>query len=44
MADNIKIVGNITDTQQISRYDEADVNLLSSSLLKEDFGQQNDYI
>jgi hypothetical protein len=44
MADNIKIVGNIIDTQQISRYDEADVNLLSSSLLKEDFGQQNDYI
>jgi hypothetical protein len=44
MADNIKIVGNITNTQQISRYDEADVNLLSSSLLKEDFGQQNDYI
>jgi hypothetical protein len=44
MADNIKIVGNIVNTQQISRYDEADVNLLSSSLLKEDFGQQNDYI
>ena len=44
MADNIKIVGEILNTQQISRYDEADLNLFSSQILKEDFGQQNDYI
>ena len=44
MADNIKIVGEILNTQQVSRYDEADLNLFSSQVLKEDFGQQNDYI
>ena len=44
MADNIKIVGEILNTQQISRYDEADLNLFSPQILKEDFGQQNDYI
>jgi len=44
MVDNIKIVGEILNTQQISRYDEADLNLFSSQILKEDFGQQNDYI
>jgi len=44
MADNIKIVGEILNTQQVSRYDEADLNLFSSQILKEDFGQQNDYI
>jgi len=44
MADNIKIVGEILNTQQVSRYDDADINLLSPQLLKEDFGQQNDYI
>ena len=44
MADNIKIVGEILNTQQVSRYDEADLNLFSSQILKEDFGRQNDYI
>jgi hypothetical protein len=44
MADNIKIVGEILSTQQVPRYDEADLRLLSPQLLKEDFGQQNDYI
>ena len=44
MADNIKIVGEILNTQQVSRYDEADLNLFLPQTLKEDFGQQNDYI
>jgi hypothetical protein len=44
MADNIKIIGNVVNTQQVARYSEEDLNLLSPQLLKEDFGQQNDYI
>jgi hypothetical protein len=44
MADNIKIVGEIIDTQQVSRYSEEDLNLLQPQTLKEDFGQINDYI
>jgi cold shock CspA family protein len=44
MADNIKIIGEITETQQISRYSEEDLNLLSPFILKEDFGQSKDYI
>jgi hypothetical protein len=44
MADNIKIVGEIISIQQVSRYDDADLNLLSPQTVKEDFGQQNDYI
>jgi len=44
MADNIKIVGQILDTQRVARYDADDLNLLSPILIKEDFGQQNDYI
>ena len=44
MAYNIKIVGNILDTQRVTRYDADDLNLLSPLLIKEDFGQQNDYI
>jgi len=44
MADNIKIVGNIVNTQQVSRYDEQDTNLLVPQTIKEDFGQSNDYI
>jgi len=44
MADNIKIIGNIVNTQQISRYDSDDVNLLAPQNLSEYFGQQNDYI
>ena len=44
MADNIKIVGSILNTEQVSRYDANDLNLLSSQTIKEDFGKQNDYI
>ena len=44
MVDNIKIVGNITDTQQVTRYDANDINLLTPQIILEDFGQSNDYI
>ena len=44
MADNIKIVGNIVNTQQIYRYDNADLNLLAAQTIQEDFGLTNDYI
>jgi hypothetical protein len=44
MADNIKIVGDILETQQISRYSEEDLRLLATQVIKEDFGKQNDYI
>jgi hypothetical protein len=44
MADNIKIVGNILNTQQVPRYEAADVNLLASQIIQEDFGLTNDYI
>jgi hypothetical protein len=44
MADNIKIVGNIVNEQQVSRYEAADVNLLESQTLQEDFGLIDDYI
>jgi hypothetical protein len=44
MANNIKIVGSILDSQQVSRYNTEDTNLLSSNLIQESFGQQDDYI
>jgi hypothetical protein len=44
MANNIKIVGNIANVQQVSRYDAADLNLFQSEQLQESFGQQDDYI
>ena len=44
MADNIKIVGDILEVQQISRYSEEDLRLLATQVIKEDFGKQNDYI
>ena len=44
MANNIKIVGSILNTEQVSRYDSEDTNLLSSNIIQESFGQQNDYI
>ena len=44
MANNIKIVGNIANVQQVSRYDAADLNLFQSEQLQENFGQQDDYI
>jgi hypothetical protein len=44
MANNIQIVGSILSTQEISRYNVEDTNLLSSNLIQENFGQSNDYI
>lgn len=44
MADNIKIVGEILDTEQKSRYDENDLALLNPITLNEVFGNPNDYI
>jgi len=44
MADNIRIIGDITQTQQISRYSEEDTGLLSPIELEESFGQPDDYI
>ena len=44
MADNIKIVGSILNTQQVTRYEAADINLLASQTIQEDFGLTNDYI
>ena len=44
MADNIKIVGEILSTQEISRYDSTDVRLLTSQKVQKDFGLSNDYI
>jgi hypothetical protein len=44
MADNIKIVGEILNTQQIARYNEEDVRLFIPQTLQENFGLQNDYI
>jgi hypothetical protein len=44
MANNIKIVGNILNTTTVSRYSIQDTNLISSRILKEDFGGTGDYI
>ena len=44
MADNIKIIGEIVNIQEVSRYNEDDTRLFSAQLLKEDFGKTNDYI
>jgi hypothetical protein len=44
MADNIKIIGSISETVASSRYDEKDSNLIISRNLQEYFGGQNDYI
>jgi len=44
MADNIKIIGNINSTEVISRYENKDINLISSTIIQENFGGQNDYI
>jgi hypothetical protein len=44
MANNIKIVGSILNSQQVSRYNNEDTNLLSSNIIQENFGQQDDYI
>jgi hypothetical protein len=44
MANNIKIIGNITNISATNRYSEADINLLTSKRLQEDFGAEEDYI
>lgn len=44
MANNIRIVGNILNTTLVSRYSPNDTSLLQSRTLKEDFGDENDYI
>jgi hypothetical protein len=44
MANNIQIVGSILNTEELSRYNSEDTSLLSSRLIQENFGQQNDYI
>jgi hypothetical protein len=44
MADNIKIVGNITNTTTVSRYSEEDIKLIPSRKLQENFGGTGDYI
>ena len=44
MADNIKIVGQITDTSIVTRYSVQDEQLLLPILQKDTFGQIDDYI
>ena len=44
MASNIQIVGSILNKGQLSRYNNEDTNLLSSNIIQENFGQQDDYI
>jgi hypothetical protein len=41
---NIKIVGNIISTTEVSRYSSQDINLIPSNKLNENFGGKNDYI
>jgi len=44
MADNIKIVGSILDTTQVSRYDTDDLRLISSRKINKSFDPFKDYI
>ena len=44
MADNIKIVGSILNTTQVSRYTADDLRLITSQTIKKSFGAPNDYI
>ena len=44
MADNIRIVGSILNTTQVSRYDISDLRLITSQKIKKSFGNPNDYI
>ena len=44
MADNIKIVGNISSTNTIPRYDGKDSALIESQVIAENFGGIDDYI
>jgi hypothetical protein len=44
MADNIKIVGSILSTSQVSRYETDDLRLITSLNIKKNFDPFNDYI
>jgi hypothetical protein len=44
MADNIKIVGSILSTSQVSRYETDDLRLITSLNIKKSFDPFNDYI
>lgn len=44
MADNIKIVGSILDTTQVSRYDIDDLRLIASRKINKNFDPFKDYI
>ena len=44
MADNIKIVGSILDTTQVSRYDIDDLRLIASRKINKSFDPFKDYI
>lgn len=44
MANNIKIVGSILNTTQVSRYTADDLRLITSQTIKKSFGAPNDYI
>ena len=44
MADNIKIVGSILSTTQVSRYTADDLRLITSYKIQKSFGASNDYI
>jgi hypothetical protein len=44
MADNIKIVGSILNTTQVSRYTADDLRLITSQKIKKSFGEANDTI
>jgi hypothetical protein len=44
MADNIKIVGQVLDTNRVNRYDIQDEQLLNPIVQQETFGQPEDYV
>ena len=44
MANNIKIVGSITNSDTVSRYSDNDARLINSFSLQEEFGSPSDYI
>jgi len=44
MADNIKIIGDINETERVSRFDSKDIRLLNLSDITQYFGYKNDYI
>ena len=44
MASNIKIVGSILSTIEVSRYDNADLKLITSKKIQKRFSNKKDYI